>query len=107
MNGRAIDDEEIIERTQFALANEGAHILGEGHAQRASDLDVAYVHGYGYARWRGGPMHHADRVGLGKIAEKVREYADGDGGAFWEPAPLLLELAEKGMTFAEWDKQNG
>ncbi len=106
VNSRSISEQEIIERTQYALANEGAHLLGEGFAQRSSDIDVVYVHGYGYARWRGGPMHYADSVGLKKVAAKVQEFAEGDGALFWKPAPLLLELAEKGMSFADYDKQN-
>ncbi|MEM7300706.1 MAG: 3-hydroxyacyl-CoA dehydrogenase NAD-binding domain-containing protein [Pseudomonadota bacterium] len=105
VNVRDISSDEIIERTQFALANEGAHILGEGIAQRASDIDVAYVHGYGYARWRGGPMHYADSVGLKVVAEKIKQYAEGEGGVYWTPAPLLLELAEKGMSFADYDRE--
>ncbi len=103
---RKISEKEIIERTQFALANEGAHILGEKIAQRASDIDVVYVHGYAYPRWRGGPMFYADNIGLKKVAAAVQRFAEGDGALFWKPAPLLLELAENNMTFAEHDRQN-
>lgn len=102
---REIDAKEIIERTQYALANEGAHILGEHIAQRSSDIDVVYNHGYAYPRWRGGPMHYADRVGLSTVADAVTRYAEGDGALFWKPAPLLLELAKNGMTFSEHDRQ--
>ena len=103
---RTIEDDEIIARTQFALVNEGAQILQERIAQRAGDIDTVYVHGYGYPRWRGGPMHHADTVGLDKVAEAVTGFAYGEGSLFWKPASLLLELAENGMTFADYDRQN-
>ncbi len=103
---RAIDDDEIIQRTQFALINEGAHILAEGIAQRSSDIDVVYNHGYAYPRWRGGPMHYGDSIGLNTVADAVVKFAEGDGALFWKPAPLLLELAENGMTFSEHDRIN-
>ncbi len=103
---REIDAKEIIERTQYALVNEGAHILAERIAQRSSDIDVVYNHGYAYPRWRGGPMHYADRVGLKTVAEAVTRFAEGEGSLFWKPAPLLLELAENGMTFSEHDRHN-
>ena len=103
---REIDAKEIIERTQYALVNEGAHILAERIAQRSSDIDVVYNHGYAYPRWRGGPMHYADRVGLKTIAEVVTRFAEGEGTLSWKPAPLLLELAEDGMTFSEHDRQS-
>ncbi len=103
---RNIEDKEIIERTQYSLINEGAHILGEHIAQRASDIDVVYIHGYGYPRWRGGPMHYGDNVGLKSVAAAVTRFAEGDGALFWKPAPLLLELAENEMSFADYDRQN-
>ncbi len=103
---RKITDEEIVQRTMFALANEGAHVLGEGVAIRASDIDVVYNHGYGYPRWRGGPMHHADGIGLDGIAAKLREWGEGSGGEHWNPSDLLMELAEQGKSFSEWDREN-
>ncbi len=106
INTRTISDEEIVERTMYALANEGAHALAEGVASRASDIDVVYNHGYGYPRWRGGPMHYADNVGLKKIAEKLSEYGDGAGGAHWNPSDLLMSLAEDSRSFGDWDKDN-
>ena len=93
---RQVSDEEIIERTQFAIANEGAHVLEEGVAQRASDIDVVYVHGYGYPRWRGGPMFHAAQVGLARVADRMREWGSGSGGIHWKPSRLLMEKAERG-----------
>ena len=103
---RIIEDEEIINRTQFALANEGAHILAEKIAQRSSDIDVVYHHGYGYPRWRGGPMHHADTIGLKAVADAVKKFAEGENTLFWKPAPLLLELAADGISFAEYDRMS-
>ena len=97
---RTVSDEEIIERTQFAIANEGAHVLEEGVAQRASDIDVVYVHGYGYPRWRGGPMFHAAQVGLGRVADRMREWASGSGGMHWKPSRLLMEKAERGESWS-------
>ncbi|HZZ92911.1 MAG TPA: 3-hydroxyacyl-CoA dehydrogenase NAD-binding domain-containing protein [Usitatibacter sp.] len=98
---RAIPDAEIVDRCVFALANEGARILQEGIAQRASDIDVVYLTGYGFPRSRGGPMFHADTVGLGNVVERMAEFAKNPHGdpAFWEPAPLLAKLAREGKTF--------
>jgi len=95
---RAITDEEIVERTMYALANEGAKILAEGIALRASDVDLVYVNGYGYPAWRGGPMFHADTVGLATVAERVRAF-HARHGEWWTPAPLLLRLAAEGRRF--------
>lgn len=106
INTRIISDEEIVERTMFALANEGAHVLSEDVAGRASDIDVVYNHGYGYPRWRGGPMHYADTVGLKTIAAKLKEWSDGASGMHWNPSDLLMELAEDGKSFSDWDKEN-
>jgi len=98
--------EAIVERCMIALINEGAKILGEGKAYRASDIDVVYANGYGFPPYRGGPMHYGDSLGLDYIAAKVREYADTVGPRWWQPAPLLLELAEAGKTFADFDREN-
>jgi 3-hydroxyacyl-CoA dehydrogenase len=99
---RTITDDEIVERTIYALVNEGAKILDEGIAQRASDIDLIYVNGYGFPAWRGGPMFYADTVGLDKIYARVREF-EQKHGEFWNPAPLLKRLAESGKTFARPD----
>jgi 3-hydroxyacyl-CoA dehydrogenase len=101
---RPITEEEIIERTQYALINEGAKILAEGIALRAVDIDIIYLNGYGYPAWRGGPMWYADTVGLKKVYDRVCEF-HAQHGELWTPAPLLKELAEAGKTFAEYDKQ--
>ena len=104
INTRAISDEEIIERTQYALANEGALVLGEGVARSAADIDVVYNYGYGYPRWRGGPMKYAETVGLAKVADKIKEYTDGPGGVHWTPSDYLNEAASANKDFAEMKK---
>jgi 3-hydroxyacyl-CoA dehydrogenase len=100
---RRIDDSEIVDRLVYALVNEGARILEEGIAARASDIDVVYLTGYGFPRARGGPMFHADQVGLEQVLRRVREFARNPHGdpAFWTPAPLLERLAESGGRFSE------
>jgi 3-hydroxyacyl-CoA dehydrogenase len=98
---RPIDDGEIVDRLVYALVNEGARILDEGIAARASDIDVVYLTGYGFPRARGGPMFFADQMGLDRVLVRVREFgrnAHGDPG-FWTPAPLLVRLAESGGSF--------
>ncbi len=101
---RKITEEEIIERTQYALINEGAKILEEGIALRAVDIDIIYINGYGYPAWRGGPMWYADTVGLKKVYERVKQFHE-EHGELWEPAPLLKRLAEASKTFADFDKE--
>ena len=99
---RGISDEEIVERSVWALVNEGAKILEEGIAQRASDIDMVYLTGYGFPLFRGGPMHYADEVGLYNVARAMRRLARNPHGdpAFWKPAPLVEKLAAEGGTFA-------
>jgi 3-hydroxyacyl-CoA dehydrogenase len=94
-----IGDEEIVGRLVFALVNEGAKILEEGIATRVSDIDIVYLTGYGFPVWRGGPMFYADTVGLYNVLRAIRGYAEGWQGRAWEPAPLLVRLAEAGRTF--------
>lgn len=103
INRRTITEEEIIERTQYALINEGAKILEEGIALRAVDIDIVYINGYGYPAWRGGPMWYGDTVGLKKVYDRVCQFYE-EHGELWTPATLLKELAEAGKTFAEYDK---
>ncbi len=99
---RKVSDEEIVQRLVFfALVNEAAHILEEGIAARASDIDLVYLNGYGFPRHRGGPMLYADTVGLPNVVRALKRFAaepDADA-VVWEPAPLLLQLAEQGKTF--------
>ncbi|MFT5500497.1 MAG: 3-hydroxyacyl-CoA dehydrogenase [Woeseiaceae bacterium] len=101
---RKISADEIIERCIFGLITEGARILQDGMALRASDIDVIWINGYGFPAHRGGPMHFADVTGLDKVYEKVCEYCDKFGAEFWQPPKLLQDLAEAGSTFAEFDK---
>ncbi len=96
---RAISDQEIVERLVYALTNEGARLLEEGIAARASDIDIVYLFGYGFPPWRGGPMFHADQVGLYNVLAAMRGYARGYQGEAWEPSPLLVELADAGLSF--------
>ncbi|MFD0666955.1 3-hydroxyacyl-CoA dehydrogenase NAD-binding domain-containing protein [Ramlibacter sp. MAHUQ-53] len=98
---RAVPDEEIVQRLLFALVNEGARILEEGIAGKAGDIDVVYLTGYGFPAWRGGPMHHADSVGLARVAEAMERFARNplDDAAFWQPAPLLARLAAEHGSF--------
>ncbi len=103
---REISAEEIIERTQYALINEGAKILEEGIALRAVDIDIIYLNGYGYPARRGGPMWYADTVGLKKVYDRVCEF-HAEHGELWTPARLLKQLAEAGKTFAAFDKERG
>jgi len=100
---REISDQEILERTIYALVNEGANILDEGIALRAVDIDMLYILGYGYPAHRGGPMKYADTVGLTKVYERICEF-EKQHGSLWAPAPLLKKLAESGQSFADFDK---
>ncbi|MBV8146581.1 MAG: 3-hydroxyacyl-CoA dehydrogenase, partial [Gammaproteobacteria bacterium] len=95
---RAIPDEEILERLLHPLVNEGARILEEGIAIRASDIDVVYVYGYGFPAWRGGPMFWAEQAGLTRVVETMRRLAPTHG-ARWGPAALLERLAREGSGF--------
>jgi 3-hydroxyacyl-CoA dehydrogenase len=99
---RTFTDDEIIERTIYALINEGARVLDEGVALRAADIDAIYLTGYGFPAYRGGPMFYADRVGLPRILQRVMTF-HRELGKRWEPAPLLHRLAQDGMTFRELD----
>src|ERR1041384_4285015 len=100
---RQISEQEIVERTMYALVNEGAKILEEGFALRAVDIDIIYINGYGFPAWRGGPMWFADTVGVKKVYDRISEF-HAQHGKLWEPAPLLKTLAEQGKTFADFDK---
>ncbi|MCP3721570.1 3-hydroxyacyl-CoA dehydrogenase NAD-binding domain-containing protein [Paraburkholderia sp. CNPSo 3272] len=96
---RKISDEEIVERLVFSLVNEGAKILEEGIASKASDIDMVYLTGYGFPLWRGGPMLYADTVGLYNVERAIRRYAQQRNGEAWEVAPSIVELAATGGTF--------
>ena len=98
---RKISDQEIVERLVYSLVNEGAHILEDGIASKASDIDMVYLTGYGFPIWRGGPMKYADQMGLFNVAESMKRFAQNprDDAAFWQPAPMLAKLAVAGKTF--------
>ena len=98
---REISREEIIERTIYALVNVGAKRLEEGMALRPVDIDIIYLNGYGFPAYRGGPMWHADTIGLDKVYSRVSEFHD-QHGPWWEPSPLLERLASEGKTFSQW-----
>jgi len=100
---RSFSDDEIVQRSILALVNEGARVLDEGFALRASDIDVIYVNGYGFPGWRGGPMFHADRLGLGAVLERIKTF-HRELGPRWAPAPLLVKLAAQGGTFRGVDR---
>ena len=98
---RQISDEEIVQRLVFSLVNEAAHILEEGIAAKAGDIDIAYVFGYGFPAYRGGPMNYANEVGLFNVVQAMQRFALNplDDAAFWQPAPLLARLVAEGKTF--------
>ncbi|KQI68978.1 3-hydroxyacyl-CoA dehydrogenase [Loktanella sp. 3ANDIMAR09] len=96
---REFSAEQIVRRTMAAMVNEAARVVDEGIAQRPSDVDVVFLSGYGFPRFRGGPMHHADTVGLDVILSDIRDFAVLDDH-FWKPAPLLERLVRDRRTFA-------
>ncbi len=102
VTARPIPDDEIVARVMAAMVNEAARVVGAGVARRPLDVDVVLVHGYGFPRWRGGPMHWADAQGLDRIAAQITGWAAEDP-AFWRPAPLLADLAARGARFADLD----
>ncbi len=104
---RTHSDAEILDRCLFPLLNEGFRILEEGIVQRASDIDVVWTSGYGFPRYRGGPMFYAESIGLATLLEGMRRFRAEFGPMHWEPAALLVELVDKGMTLADWEKSNG
>jgi 3-hydroxyacyl-CoA dehydrogenase len=97
---REFTAQEMVERTIFALVNEGARLLEEGIAARAVDIDMIYLTGYGFPAWRGGPMHYADSLGLANVLARIEQF-QRELGALWQPAPLLVRLAGEGRRFSE------
>lgn len=102
---RSFTDEEIVSRYMAAMINEAAKIVEEGIALRPLDVDVTMLAGYGFPRWRGGPMQYADRLGLDTVLAELRRLSAEDG-FFWEPAPLLVRLADEGKTFASLNERD-
>ena len=98
---RKISDEEIVQRLVFSLVNEAAHILEDGIANKASDIDIVYIFGYSFPAYRGGPMNYADQIGLFNVVQAMNRFAQNphDDATFWKPAPLLERLAAEGKTF--------
>ncbi|MFN6995371.1 MAG: 3-hydroxyacyl-CoA dehydrogenase family protein, partial [Aquincola tertiaricarbonis] len=98
---RKISDEEIVHRLVYSLVNEGAKIVDEGIASKASDVDMVYLTGYGFPLHRGGPMNYADTQGLFNVVQTMKRFAKNphDDASFWEPAPLLARLAAEGKSF--------
>ena len=101
---REVSDDEIERRCVLSLVNVGAQILEEEIAFRASDIDVVWTSGYGFPRWRGGPMCHADSLGLDRVVKQIGDLQSTGGGDYWRVSKLLRELAESGRTFADWDR---
>jgi len=95
---RRFTDTEIVERCIYALVNEGARVVEEGIAQRASDVDVVFLTGYGFPAHRGGPLCYANEVGLYNVARSLRRFAQVTADPFWEPAVTIARLAESGGT---------
>tara|TARA_X000000368_G_scaffold183584_2_gene144992 strand:- start:1484 stop:3676 length:2193 start_codon:yes stop_codon:yes gene_type:complete len=98
---RDISDEEIVDRCILALINEGADILSEGVAQRAADIDVVYINGYGFPVWRGGPMHHANAIGIDVVIEKLEKYRELTGNDVYKPSEMLVKLANDNQKLGE------
>jgi enoyl-CoA hydratase/carnithine racemase len=101
----AIGDEEIRERCLYALINEGAKLLAEGIAASPADIDAIWCNGYGFPRFRGGPMFYADTVGCAAVLEGIGRLAETHGREYWTPAPLLEEIAAAGETFQAWQNR--
>lgn len=99
---REIDAEEIVDRCIYSLILEGARILEDGIAMRSSDIDVIWTNGYGFPRYRGGPMHYADSVGLASVYERICEFGERFGSQYWEPPQLLQTLAKSNGRFGDW-----
>jgi 3-hydroxyacyl-CoA dehydrogenase len=104
LNRRIIEDDEILQRCLYSMINEGAKILEDGLAIRSSDIDVIWLHGYGFPRHRGGPMFYADLVGLRNVCDKLDEF-HREWGDKWQPSGLLRSLADSDSSFGEWDKK--
>jgi 3-hydroxyacyl-CoA dehydrogenase len=96
---REFSDDEIIRRYMAAMINEGANVVHERIALRPLDVDMTFLYGYGFPRYRGGPMKYADMVGLPRILADIREFAKEDP-LFWRASPLLIDLVEHGADFA-------
>ncbi|GAA6191569.1 3-hydroxyacyl-CoA dehydrogenase NAD-binding domain-containing protein [Phaeobacter sp. NW0010-22] len=101
---RDLSDDEIVRRYMAAMVNEAAKVVGEGIAHRPLDVDVTLLYGYGFPRYRGGPLKWADMVGLPSLLSEMQDWAKEDG-YFWQPAPLLEKLVAEGRTFDDLNKE--
>lgn len=104
---KSMSDDEVLNRISLALINEGFKILEEGIAQRASDIDVVYCFGYGFPKYRGGPMFFAQTRGLDKVYGDICAYQQMHGDLYWTPSALLKELSDKGQSLDAWEKEQG
>jgi 3-hydroxyacyl-CoA dehydrogenase len=102
---RSHSDAQIVERCLLPVINEGIRILEEGVALRASDVDVVWTAGYGFPRYRGGPLFYADTLGLAAVLDGVLKYRELYGPMHWQPAPLLARLVRERRTLADWDRK--
>ena len=100
---RDFSDEEIVRRYMTAMVNEAARVVGEGIARRPLDVDVTLLYGYGFPRYRGGPLKWADLQGLAGVLSDIRNWSQEDD-YFWQPAPLLEQLVAEGRTFDDLNK---
>ncbi len=103
IDARELSDQEIVDRYMAAMINEAARVIDEGIALRPLDVDVTLLNGYGFPRWRGGPMHYADTLGLDKILNDIKKFAKEDN-YLWQPAPLLERLVADGKSFSNLNK---
>jgi 3-hydroxyacyl-CoA dehydrogenase len=104
---RAHSDQEILDRCLYPLLNEGFRILEEGVVQRAADIDVVWTSGYGFPRYRGGPMFYAELIGLDALLKGIEGFRKEFGPMHWEPAPLLVDLVKTRKTIADWEQAKG
>lgn len=104
---RTHGDQEILERCLYPLLNEGIRVFEQGIAIRASDIDVVWASGYGFPRYRGGPMFYADTIGLRTLLDGMHKYRELFGPMHWTAAPLLEQLVASGKTLAEWERERG
>jgi 3-hydroxyacyl-CoA dehydrogenase len=104
---RTHSEQEILNRCLYPLLNEGFRIVEEGVVQRASDIDVVWTSGYGFPRYRGGPMFYAELIGLKTLLEGLQAFGKEFGPMHWAPAALLVELVNKNMSIAAWEKSRG
>jgi 3-hydroxyacyl-CoA dehydrogenase len=96
---RTVSDGEILERCLYAMINEGAYLIAAGLVPRPHEIDVIWLHGFGFPAWRGGPMFYADQVGLRTVCQALLKYREQVGAAYFTPAPLLQQLADAGEGF--------